>query len=235
MNSKRPDKHTLDAVGRRLVRAGCGDTLDIETLVSDPTLFARVQERIDRQEERWAGRPELTAVLDVLIAHRAAFAGVAAVVLVAAAFVAGRLGTDTETGVVQTVVEVQVPAAEPEVARPVIPPPPQGIQRKLSTGRAFSEDFTVEKAVMTLRPPAPRVNKPVPAERSEQDGKFYGLSYGGDPRESGSRIIRVDMSRSSLLALGVNIPLENDNGDGTVKADLLVSRDGVTRAIRFVE
>jgi len=41
------------------------------------------------------------------------------------------------------------------------------------------------------------------------------------------------MSRASLFAMGINIPLEN--GAEVVKADLLVGPDGVTRAVRLAK
>jgi hypothetical protein len=70
---------------------------------------------------------------------------------------------------------------------------------------------------------------------ADHGGEFYAVSYAGDPSETerGGRIIRVDMPRSALFAMGVNIPLENDAE--VIKADLLVGNDGVTRAIRVVE
>ena len=73
--------------------------------------------------------------------------------------------------------------------------------------------------------------KPAPMPNNAE---FYAISYSGDPAETdaGGRIVRVEMQRSSLFALGVNVPLENDAGP--VKADLLIGRDGVTRAIRVV-
>jgi hypothetical protein len=43
----------------------------------------------------------------------------------------------------------------------------------------------------------------------------------------------VDLPRSSLAAMGVVLPVEN--GPDTVKADLLISSDGVTRGVRFVK
>ena len=45
--------------------------------------------------------------------------------------------------------------------------------------------------------------------------------------------MRVEMSRASLFAMGINIPLEN--GAEVVKADLLVGPDGVARAVRLAK
>jgi hypothetical protein len=73
------------------------------------------------------------------------------------------------------------------------------------------------------------------AQRVRYDGDFYALSYAGDPNETerGGRIVRVDIPRSTLFAMGVDVPLENETE--TVKADLLIGSDGVTRAIRVVK
>ena len=73
------------------------------------------------------------------------------------------------------------------------------------------------------------------AQQASHEGEFYALSFAGDPNEAerGGRIVRVDIPRSTLYAMGVDIPLENEAE--TVKADLLVGNDGVTRAIRVVK
>jgi len=69
--------------------------------------------------------------------------------------------------------------------------------------------------------------------RAQPELEFYPLVYTGDPNEntSGGRVLQVEMSRSSLFAMGFNIPIEN--GAELVKADLLVGQDGVARAIRL--
>jgi len=78
--------------------------------------------------------------------------------------------------------------------------------------------------VSTRRKPVPQV---------QPDLEFYPLVYTGDPKEtvSGGRVLQVEMSRSSLFAMGFNIPI--DNGAELVKAELLVGPDGVARAIRL--
>ena len=48
-----------------------------------------------------------------------------------------------------------------------------------------------------------------------------------------ARIVRVELPRASLVALGANIPLEGDRQ--LVRADLLVGPDGVPRAIRLAD
>lgn len=69
----------------------------------------------------------------------------------------------------------------------------------------------------------------------KNEGDFYALNFAGNVEDEmrGGHIVRVDLPRSSLFALGVNLPLENDAK--FIKTDLLVGTDGVPRAIRFVE
>ena len=73
----------------------------------------------------------------------------------------------------------------------------------------------------------------MPARERKPDLEFYPLTFAGDPVEttSGGRVMQVELSRSSLFAMGFNIPIEN--GAELVKADLLVGPDGVARAIRL--
>ena len=79
----------------------------------------------------------------------------------------------------------------------------------------------------------------VPVQREpqleEQPPRFFALA-GLRPSEvadDGSRIIRVELPRASLVSLGVNIPLDSDKQ--LIKTDLLVGPDGVPRAIRLVD
>ena len=66
-------------------------------------------------------------------------------------------------------------------------------------------------------------------------GEFYALTVTGNPVEAGEeiKIIRAELSRSSLFALGVNLPIENESEK--IKTDLLVGADGVATAIRIVD
>ena len=68
----------------------------------------------------------------------------------------------------------------------------------------------------------------------EPEEAFYPLAFAEnieEAKESG-QVIRVELSRSSLLALGVKPPSDDENL--RVKTDLLIGTDGVARGIRFV-
>ena len=68
---------------------------------------------------------------------------------------------------------------------------------------------------------------------SEIATDFMPLTYGAalNPNEGG-QLVRVELPRSALATLG--LPMNVDNANGRVKADVLLGHDGLARAIRFV-
>ena len=62
---------------------------------------------------------------------------------------------------------------------------------------------------------------------------FFPFMQGGEllPLEGG-QVVRVRMPRSNLIPLG--IPLDQERASETIKADVLLSNDGLARAIRLV-
>ncbi len=81
--------------------------------------------------------------------------------------------------------------------------------------------------------PSSRSERTVPSR--QPDIEFYPITYTGDLNDTvrGGRVVRVEMSRASLFAMGINVPLEN--GAEVLKADLLIGPDGVTRAVRLAK
>jgi anti-sigma factor RsiW len=76
----------------------------------------------------------------------------------------------------------------------------------------------------------PRASDGAPREIVTQ---FFPVMQGSEliPLESG-QIIRIRMPRSNLIPLG--IPYSQERADETIQADVLVSNDGLARAIRLV-
>ena len=72
-----------------------------------------------------------------------------------------------------------------------------------------------------------------PPQYQEPPQEFYALADMRPSDIANGRVIRVDLPRASLVALGVNIPLDSDKQ--MIKTDLLVGPDGVPRAIRLVD
>lgn len=223
MQDRKLDNQTLDALGKKLIVSEARRVVDVDAIVSNPRLFAAVRARIAAIET-----PEPRASWFAFTRFNIVASSAAAAVLL---LVVGAFSLlDTGRGVV-AVNTIQVPPTQvAEIARPVFPPQGKSLG-KLSTGRANKDEVRPQRAVMS---PPKRTRQP--EVRFEAQGDFYAVGYTGDPSEaavSDARIIRVDLDRSSLFALGVNLPL--DNYAETVRADLLVGSDGVTRGVRVVK
>jgi hypothetical protein len=119
------------------------------------------------------------------------------------------------------------------------PAPKPSVERKQQVERENPGPRRKSRA-----PRAPRHNWPQPdepiitdsmpvyAKRGEDATDFIPLSYGGvqKPMESGE-VIRLQMPRPALIAYG--LPVNVEQADAPVKAELLLGEDGMARAIRF--
>lgn len=214
----------IDEIGKMLVKAGTMPSREIEKLVDTPGLFEGVQRRISLGE---TGQP--TRRRSILRPVTAGFAGVALVVAIAFAFVSFR-SAGVDNAALQ---QPQQPAPRSEPIRKSAEPDriiPAGLPQTEPVPRL---EKTASRTTPSVRTPRPK-REPTPQQIRFVDD-FYAVSYAGDPHETerGGRIVRVDIPRSTLFAMGINVPLENESA--TVKADLLIGSDGVTRGIRVVE
>ncbi len=224
------NNQTVDAIGRKLVENDLLSVDEIDRIIEKPGLFDQVNRRIADVENGAVSHER--KVRGWIPAAAVSFASLAVLAILASAVIDRK---DVETAK-PAVTYIQVSDAAPDVARSEVPPKPD--VAKLTADRAPRSDVRPEKA--SFRPTAsriPRVNVPVNfrVNSNVSEAAFYPVAYTGDPAETagGGRILRVDLNRASLFALGVNMPLENDVA--MVKADLLIGADGVTRAIRLVE
>ena len=213
------EKEKLDEIGKALVRAGSIRVQDIDEIVANPDLFDGIRERISSESRtrRAIGimRPGFAAVGSIVLLAVASFAFFS--LRSRPAQVAGR-------SVPQPVMAEETKRfTNPDlvVEKPAARDTAPSRSERISMGRQ------AERSAM--RP------KPMSVRHVDDQNEFYALSYAGDPNETerGGRIVRVDISRASLFAMGFDLPLENESE--TVRADLLVGSDGVTRAVRVVE
>lgn len=213
------DNKKIDQIGKVIVKAGTLASRDIENIVANPALFDSIRMLIATESAEPVARRSL------LLPGIAAFASVAFVTVVVGFIVLRTAPVDvTQVSVPEskrTSVPVYRKADQIADSKPKIDPDAEAIRPVRAIAR------------QTARIESPRQRFVEPTTHDE--GDFYAVSYAGDPNETerGSRIIRVDIPRSTLFAMGVNIPLENEAE--TVKADLLVGNDGVTRGIRVVK
>ena len=210
------ENRKLDEIGKALVKAGSLPSRDVEKIVEAPALFDSIRARIGTDgvapsPRRSYLRAGVTAFASLTVVAAAAFA---------------------------VVVLTPEPAT---VAERFVPAPPANTELKSpeysdSIADPVRDDDAITPQRVSIRPTV-KTSRPgrLALQPASYGDDFYAVSYAGDPHETqrGGRIVRVDIPRSTLFAMGVDIPLENETE--TVKADLLIGSDGVTRAIRVVK
>jgi hypothetical protein len=229
MRNRNADKYTLDQAGRQLLAAARLSDAEIDGITASPQLYPQLYRKVKARMRAGETRPERSIPWFHWAKHASAYGAVIFMVLAAAGYfyLSGIAPVPANE-----VAERQVPVLPPEAARHSVPPePPVEIR---STSRAAEINVRPERAsarqIRTVQEARPQR-----AAYREPDAEFYSLTFAGDPYETarGGRVIRMDVSRSALFAMGVDIPLEN--GPESVKADVLVGPDGIARAIRIIE
>lgn len=222
MNKRKIQNSELDAIGASLIKAGrlSGDELD--RIVSAPKLFDGVRARIAKQE-RSQGAQSGSLVWKLTAASMAAVG-----VMIISSFAYFGFFNESET------VAVTLSRDQPPVLRVERDPAKREFEPVVTyPKRSEASRPKVTKAVHreNIRPIQPKL-RPAPIT---SEGEFYALNFAGNVEDAvrDGHIVRVDMPRSSLFAMGVDLPLENDAK--FIKTDVLVGSDGVPRGIRFVE
>ena len=231
MQKRKINNRKLDLIGQQLLAASRLTETELDRIVTAPASFDRVLERIRNTElvdDREAG------LASFLLAHRAVAGTSLAAVLCISAF-ALFLQLDVAG---PDISNIHTQVQEPDEARHTTTRAAH--VKGYTAGRVdFEVDVpaeppTVQNAIQReVRRPQPRVEQASYSQNTEN--QFVAVTYMGDGGESarGGRVVRVDVPRSTLFAMGFDVSLENESP--TVKADLLIGPDGVTRAVRLVE
>lgn len=209
----------LDSLGRLVVKAGAVSDDEIEKIVSNPRLFDGVLSKIAAEPVR---RAQARSIWKPMIASAAA-------VVVASVSMIGYLrfangDAVTAKRILPTVYSVEKAKVPFEPGEPERVPP----NDKVTPIQAVYVQ-AVEKPVERK----PRRQPVKPVQPREAVFHAIGLTANAEDAVLDGRVVRVEMPRSALFALGVDLPLENSTK--AVKADLLVGADGIPRGIRLVE
>jgi hypothetical protein len=228
MEKRNTTNKGLDTIGIAALRASVLRDDELERVLENPYLFASIKRRIRLDEAREIKPVRVRFTLNVRsIAGALSMAVIAVTVFgLASLKFMNRPATDT--------VRIQPPqvAINPPIAvlpdeTAVLPNTPPAVA---SPKRVYQAEPAVIKTRAPRRTYSETVAEPEPDSRTME---FYPLA-GTSPDAMGEgRIVRVDLPRASLVALGANLP--PDNGRPLVKTDILVGQDGVPRAIRLVD
>jgi hypothetical protein len=233
MKKQNLQNEKLDRIGGELLKAARLPDEEIEKIILGPQLFDSVKRRIEAERlqktasffTEWANSGVWTwqkvavpfAVLAVLITGA-----------VSLLIFTKQSSPDITMEIQPQAVPVNVSPHPDIVSDPVEfrNPPSSVVKTPALLRRSGPENKSIVKT---------RSVKRQPRTEREEVGEFYALTYAGDPEESedAGQIVRVDLPRASLFAMGINIPVENESAK--IKTDLLISSDGVTRAVRLVK
>ena len=246
MNKQNLQKEELDRIAHTLLDDARFPSSEIDKIISAPELFEtiKIQMKVKESETRsksifgkrkypfWNWQTAGAAL------------GILAIFLIGIAGLVVSKKSDSVETVKQTgAPEISLPAA---AAPAETVPAPQYFEKQAdfqapkaiaSKNRDLSERTVLRSKVNHLPKPKhnPKFLKQMPKIKDEEAGDFYAIAFAGNLENSDEelQIRRVELPRSSLIALGLKLPVENE--DVQIKTDLLVSSDGVTRAIRVVK
>jgi hypothetical protein len=247
MDKRNLQNNELDRIGRKLFEAAKIRDEEIEQIVGSEMLFDSIKTRI-KIEQRSQNQKNVSlgqSKWQIWNWQRAS-------AMVLLLFIIGVIGFSLFRKITpqQQFEKAAAPAVQPIVKQIETEPlqmTPQNLQDssaivKITDSKNESPKITKQKVsinkILKTQKSALRKTKQqhrLQPRQNESAGEFYALAFTGNPVETGERlqIIRAELSRSSLFALGVNLPIENESEK--IKTDLLVGADGVAKAIRLVE
>lgn len=220
--------------------------IDLDKIVDSPDLFKRITAGIEAKES--SRKSKTASDVWTIFSYRnwktvgAAF-GVLAVCFAGLLFTSLFIKRDLSGSDLAKQIELpEIREQNALIENPESSPDTDSDETKISVERALNKpertakiNFKNKAAQAKKRTAKSKTMRKSPRSEDETESEFYPLMLAEDleeAREDG-KIIRVELSRSSLLALGFNPPPESEIIK--VKTDLLLGSDGVARGIRFVK
>ena len=229
----------LDRIGRRLLKTAKLSSEEIEQIVASPRLFDAVRAGIQTEKQsRRKSKRFFSDWVNVSFLRWQTAAGISAILLVFAISLTVIIFKKQDT--VQLVEQTIETEAKQQITQTENSARSSEIKQKKN--KAVENPARMERAALKVkkREVPIRARKPKTAEMPQGSEKqspevFYSLAIGGNWEADGEdlQVVRAELSRSELFALGVNLPDENEISK--IKTDLLVGSNGVPQAIRFVE
>lgn len=229
----------LDEIGRKLLESGALQSDEIERIAAAPHLFDSIKAKIKTEELRRKPKRFVVNFWNWQTAT-GAFAILFILAIGASLFIFKTKGSG------QTAKQDDAPEIPKQIEQDENPAPQMvqdfpefpTLKNPSVKNRIIAQKTNFKTETPKLKNQAARKSNPskqVQSQKNEAEGAFYSLALAGQWEADGEdlQIVRTELSRSQLFALGVNVPVENETAK--IKTDLLVGTNGVPRAIRFVE
>lgn len=221
MKNRGKQNEWLDEIGRALLEASKVGDDEIENIVASANLFQSVKARIEEQRPVHKFR-----IMGVIQIWKRQLAAAACGLIVA--FVAVEISLNQYSKKTPPVVKAPIHNAHDRIV--------STDTRDVAIQHEETEHFeprnapVVQKAVYKTR--SRMVDRPV--AEPEEVTEFYPLAgASAEGNNDGGQLVRIELPRSALIAMGVDPPAENDKPK--VKTDVLIGSDGVMKAVRFVK
>jgi hypothetical protein len=230
-------KEKIERIEKRLLKARRMSADELRSIVSAPQFFEQINARIKAEQSVCEAQENLRKlpIFSFLNWQKVSLA-FGALTIFAAAIASSIIFTQQDFSTAQLIETVKPPEIQRTIAA-VHQPPPE-INEVENKDRNTPERIAFKNKAPKLKAQVSRINtsKKLPrAVRAEPEEEFYPLAFTENLEEAkeDGKVIRVELSRSSLLALGLNPPMDDEVVK--VKTDLLLGADGVARGIRFVK
>lgn len=226
--SEEGPEQEMDEFCREVVRVARANDYEVNAAANAPFLYARIRARINAEpDSRGVALAEKTARQWNLRRWLGPWRWVAAGAALALLLLAGgrwMRSSSSEERVAKT-------DSTPKV---VVAPTPSPVAIDTATATAPAPQALKEKPAAKVRRviPAKSVRVEAAEEEIEIATDYLPLTYVANSEEQSGQVMRVEMPRSAMLALG--LPVEDEPTGERVKADVIVGDDGLALAIRFV-
>ena len=239
MREKDLQNERLDRIERKLLKAVRMRDEEIEKIVTSPRLFDSVKVHIEAEQSRRQAKAFFGNGWSLSFWNSKKIVAAFAILIVCTA-IAAVIVFKSQNSTQQAKHTIQ-PETKLQIAQVVNILPPVEEKKETITSPAINRARTESKTIKgETRKITNRVNRANTLKSAKNSAKespeiFYSLAIGGNWEANGEdlQVVRTELSSAELFALGFNLPVENETAK--IKTDLLVSADGVARAIRFVE
>ncbi len=236
MNRKtHPSEEVVDELCREIVNAAQASEAEIHAAANAPFLYQRLRAQIAAEQKPIATiAPSRSSEWSFVAAFGAfqnhwrwAFAAAALALIIVVGWQARKPSAPQIAG------HQRASSTAPEAAKPNTEITPASTNR--STERAV-KSLPIASKIASIKATKAAPNKMRRAISDEATTEiateFLPLTYSANRDDQRGQIVRLEMPRSVLTTMGV--PTTNITGD-RVKADVMLSDDGVALAIRFIQ
>lgn len=227
----------LDKLSRHIVRASQATDDVVEAAAASPFLYQKLRARMEAENvtryQKRGWRAHLMPFLGAFSGFRLTLAATTAALLLISV---GAIRWYHKAS------PIDVAVNQPPITSGTVAGVASGGEKQSGVPEQSAESRLHGDGVEDGKPALPTVKaslrKPSSASQTgateeEVVSDFMPLTYSGSSSEEGGQIVRVEMPRAALLALG--LPVNAEITGEKLKADVLLGGDGVALAIRFVQ